>query len=325
MNATDANGKPVIGMPVRFFVNPERTGRWLETTATTGADGRAVFADLPPSLKGWIDPAPHREGLGNPGWVDIELPASGEKVHPPSASRRQDPARTGPARRDRRAHRGRARFDELGLPPVSPHGRRRQVRIARLDQGTAQHPARHRDGIRPWCGEFTEAGVPDIGLLPGVTLRGRVVDETGEVVVGALVSVARIGGGAAPSMGSAVTDAEGAVRGGRAGLAGQGSRGPSAGRGRLVQVIAHGAKQDLGDLVLPACCEVMGTLTDSAGAPMARIPVTLTPSENFDHALRRLERRTDDLGRFRFPDVGPAAYDLGSARGSSRSCARRWS
>jgi RNA polymerase sigma-70 factor (ECF subfamily) len=311
VDATDADGKPVVGMPVRFFVNPERTGHWLEIAATTGTDGRAVFADLPPSLKGWIDPAPHREGLGNPGWVGIELPASGEITH-----RLQLAA--GKTLRGRVLHSGtgapiegaRVSTNWALLPSVSTDAEGKYVlhgwttELRSVLHATAP-------GFVQSAVELTESGIPDIRLTPGVTLRGRVVDEVGEVVAGALVSVACIGSGRrTPSMGSAVTDAEGhfvvdgldwpakilTVR--------------SPGRGRLVQVIAQGAKEDLGDLTLPAPCEVTATLTDPAGAPMARIPVTLTPSENFDQALRRLERWTDDLGRVRFPDLGPAAYDL---------------
>ncbi len=311
VSATDADGKPVVGMPVRFFVNPERTGHWLENTATTGTDGRAVFADLPPSLKGWIDPAPHREGLGNPGWVNIELPASGEKVHRLQLA-------VGKTLRGRVLHSGtgapiegaRVSTNWALLPSVLTDAEGKYVlhgwttELRSILHATAP-------GFVQSAVELTEAGIPDIRLTPSVTLRGRVVDEMGEVVAGALVSVACIGRVRwTPPRGSAVTDAEG-------NFVVDGLDWPtkvlvvrSPGRGRLVQVIAQGAKEDLGDLVLPARCEVTGTLTDPAGAPMARIPVTLTPSENFDRALRRLERRTDDLGRFCFPDLGPAAYDL---------------
>ncbi|MEZ6010015.1 MAG: sigma-70 family RNA polymerase sigma factor [Planctomycetota bacterium] len=84
--ASGPDGQPVVGMPVRLFVSPARTGPWVERTALTDAGGRAVFDDLPAGLEGWIDPNPQIEG-GGPGVLAIEPGHRGAGASPRPASR----------------------------------------------------------------------------------------------------------------------------------------------------------------------------------------------------------------------------------------------
>jgi len=313
--ATSPGGKPVADMPVRFFVNPERTGHWLENTVTTGPDGRAVFEDLPPSLAGWIDPHPNRKGLGDPGWVEIELPATGEWVHslelPAGRSLRGcvTDARGGAPIEGARVSTNWAllpsvRTDAKGEYEL--HGWTKAL-------GKALHVV--APGFAHGTVEVTEAGDLDVSLRPGLTLRGRIVDDGQEPVAGALVGLR----GAAPgrsstlSMGAAVTNTDGHFEVAGLDWTAHILVARHAGFGRLVQRVqpSAGAREpDLGDLVLPRPCAIAGRVTDTVGAPLARMQVTLSPVEDFDRAVRRSERWTDDLGRFRFPDLGPGAYEV---------------
>jgi protocatechuate 3,4-dioxygenase beta subunit len=77
---------------------------------------------------------------------------------------------------------------------------------------------------------------------------------------------------------------------------------------------------DLGDVVLPAARSIEGLATDGDGRPLADTLVVLSGA-NDDHARLRggakaspsrisSTRRTDDLGRFRFPDLAPGTYEV---------------
>ena len=79
---------------------------------------------------------------------------------------------------------------------------------------------------------------------------------------------------------------------------------------------------DLGEIVLPVGQSIEGVLVDENGEPYAGEQITLAGS-NFDRRERigggkqtlgfygsTEERRTDDLGRFRFPDLAPGSYEI---------------
>ncbi len=70
---------------------------------------------------------------------------------------------------------------------------------------------------------------------------------------------------------------------------------------------------DLGDVRLPPARAIEGRVLDASGEPLvaARVQIRAAPT----HALPdiyggREERRTDDLGRFRFPDLAPGRYRI---------------
>ncbi|MEZ6010014.1 MAG: carboxypeptidase-like regulatory domain-containing protein [Planctomycetota bacterium] len=136
----------------------------------------------------------------------------------------------------------------------------------------------------------------------------------GEPVAGALVSIRRIDATrvAAPSFASGVSSAEGEFV-----LTGLDARAlvlvvRQVGFGRVVQSVDQVAGDvDLGDVVLPRPCTLRGTVTDVDGAPLARILVAITSSEDMATTkLRSLQRWTDDLGRFCFPDLEAGSFDV---------------
>lgn len=313
VTAVDASGHAVDGMPIRFFVNPERAGRWIERTVTTDAAGRAVFDDLPGDLEGHLDPQPQRASVGHPGWVRVTLPPHGDvekRIELPKG--RTLRGRVVDARSGEPLEGARVSMNWAFLPAV----RTGADGVYELPGWTGQGRG-YLHVVAPGFVQFAfkvgDGALPDIPLSRGATWHGRVVDAQGEPVAGALVAARRLdrGGGAAPSLGSATSRADGTFS-----LDGLDS--PAhllvirrAGFGRIARVVeGHGRDSDLGDLVLPPPCEVRGTVTDAAGVPLPRTAVRLTPTERHGGDLRRLVRTTDDLGRFSFPNLEVGSFEL---------------
>lgn len=311
--ATHDDEEPVEGLPIRFFVDPERTGKWIDKTVSTDAAGRAVFDGLPGGLKGLLHPHPHRAGLGDPGLLEIELPTRGELIR-----RIALPAG--------KTLRGRV----VSSPTNEP------IEGAYVSTNRAFVPAvrtdRHGDyEVYGWAGqagttlhvgapgfvhgsvEVNGEVVPAVKLQPGHTLRGRIVDAQRKPIARALVSVRETAGTSrkthTPRSAVSNDDGEFVLRG--VGWTPQALVAHRPGYGRLLRVVqGHGRQEDLGDLTLQPPCTVRGKITDSSGAPLPRTPVTLTPVNDLRRTLRRLERWTDDLGRFSFPDLEAGSFRL---------------
>ena len=174
----------------------------------------------------------------------------------------------------------------------------------------------------------------DVSLRRGDTVAGRIVGRDGAPVAGARVSAAAslVGPGGHQtgwSAGHAVTSDDGrfAITGLRRDtvhtlvvVA------PDHGRA-LLDFDPHPAGPatiDLGDVRLPAPLAIEGVVLDAGGAPLARVDVELRGA-NRDRGRRRSgaapgweygnveNRRTDDLGRFRFPDLAPGDYAIVAA------------
>jgi hypothetical protein len=73
---------------------------------------------------------------------------------------------------------------------------------------------------------------------------------------------------------------------------------------------------DLGDIVLPPPGAIEGRVLTPEGDPVPRAPVFL------QHKMSE-SRRTDDLGRFRFPDLEPGSYNLGTQPAGAPNLWRR--
>lgn len=97
------------------------------------------------------------------------------------------------------------------------------------------------------------------------------------------------------------------------------------GHPRLVLPVDHSkavqGRIDLGDLILGPPVRIEGRALDSRGSPLARetvyakrIPsgeeLAPTPADHRVQGLVVIQRWTDDLGRFRFPDLCPGEYVL---------------
>jgi len=167
----------------------------------------------------------------------------------------------------------------------------------------------------------------DFALVRGIEVRGRLLTQDGKLVPGGLLAAlgdpfsSRGATGEPMSRAYGTSGTDGVFRlfplkpGTFHTLVVTGK-----GFGRyLLDFDTDAGPTDLGDVTLPAGFTVGGVVLDAAGAPKARVRVTID-GENIGNRSRahrpgRLEyhgrqedRCTDDLGRFRFPDVAPGAY-----------------
>ena len=167
-----------------------------------------------------------------------------------------------------------------------------------------------------------EEGRADFRLRPGDVLVGRVLSPEGDPAAGARVAVAGNHmvrpGYQDTDTGFAVADGEGRFRIG-------GLRhdvlhtllveSPGAAR-LLIETGApseEGGTLDLGDLRLGESRAIEGRVVDAAGEPLPDRGVVLAgPAGKWsgERYVNRLTRRSDDLGRFRFHDLGPGSYEV---------------
>jgi hypothetical protein len=151
----------------------------------------------------------------------------------------------------------------------------------------------------------------DIHLVRTQTVTGRVVDRNGAPVAGAFLSVR------SPSILwiSGVSGEDGWFRfegpwSGPARSAFGIREGPhdiavfAPGHGRAIAPF-DSSNLDVGDIVLPPPGSIEGRVLTPEGDPVPHAPVFLM------HRMSE-SRRTDDLGRFRFPDLEAGTYSLGT-------------
>lgn len=157
-------------------------------------------------------------------------------------------------------------------------------------------------------------------------LTGRIVDEGGHPIGGADVSLignSDMGGRfEQSSSGGATTGEEGRFA----------VDGLLPGRLHLLRVHADGqallyreeytgpidkADRDVGDVVLGAPRTLRGAVLDAEGAVVVRERVDLAGLGGQRDLVPHVNRSTDDLGRFAFPELPPGAYEL-SVRSSGR-------
>lgn len=174
---------------------------------------------------------------------------------------------------------------------------------------------------------LTEAESYDVALSRGDRVEGRLVGPDAKPVAGALVAVTSHGGGGSDRAQHTVTDADGRFL-----VADLRHDQPHAltflaeGFGRTLLDVdpapTAGGAIALGDIVLPAARTLEGRVLAADGTPVPGTTLRLygfnedrgrlRPEKGFvsTHYGCREERRCDDLGRFRFPDLAPGDYDL---------------
>ncbi|MEM7310190.1 MAG: sigma-70 family RNA polymerase sigma factor [Planctomycetota bacterium] len=163
-----------------------------------------------------------------------------------------------------------------------------------------------------------ELVVPDIQLLPELRIRGRVVDEAGRPIEGALVTDSPLTGE------HAYTDADG-----RYVLANQDHDDP-----RLWVIVeaegfvrhhamaaTDGGDELVYDVVLVRGTAVEGSIVDEDGGALEGVDVTLGHSPD---AFPQLSTRTDAAGRFRFQAVGPGEQRLWAERAGFATARVEW-
>jgi RNA polymerase sigma-70 factor (ECF subfamily) len=316
----DAAGLPVDAATVRLF-NNDRTGDPLvNRRGTTDASGLCTFDGLTPKTWAWIAPESPKGGVG---WTHVEFPVAGEltkeirlaagrtitgRVIDSATKIPIDGARVGVSWTLDRAVTTRAdgSFDLPGWSSSS----RPDVAVA------ADGYAREERAV----GSATRL---DFELVRGYSLIGRAVDPNGHPVAGARVGVIAtkfVNQSAQTSMGFATSHADGrfsvtSLTPGMPPVLIVTADGFARSR-RNVPDAASGAAIDIGDVVLAAACRVEGVLLGADKTPQPRVPVTIEgplpetgPPLDGSYGLDRTIF-TDDLGRFRFPDVAPGSYTV---------------
>jgi RNA polymerase sigma-70 factor (ECF subfamily) len=324
VRALDEGGNPVPGVHLRFETFGEGPAPSVRADAETGPDGGFVFAGLPPGrggLRAW------HAALGSPRREIVEVPE------------------TGSARVDLKVPKGRALAGR-----VSDGATGKGIPGARVGEGPllerpVKTDADGRFAYPGWTGndestlsvevegygaqaqEVGDRATVDFVLGPAVAISGRVLSAKGEPVAGApvlLFTGIRFGfGGGGPAMQIAWHICQ-AGPDGRFSVRDVNPDFPhvlivaAAGHGRLLREIPPVSSapdaRDLGDLRLPEPRLIAGVVLDGEGKPVPGQDVELntTLSEGTMIQFRQYPERcrTDDLGRFAFPDLSAGEYSL---------------
>jgi RNA polymerase sigma factor (sigma-70 family) len=316
----DEKSAPVEGGQL-WLVGEGSGGPWVDARATTDANGRCTFADLPGGATAILAPL---SGVGDFGVENVKLPASGD----------------------------------LSIERVVPAGRTVSGRVIDAVTEDCVVGARVSVGTMELCTTVTDTGGRfELRGVTGRSERGLVIaapgyasaqisDEVSDVVVrlarGILVTGRVVGASAEPVCGACVsleaswsadpvlrmscvwttTDADGRFRIANVAMDAIPQSILTAyapGRGRVrhdyFRIEKDAASLDVGDVVLPEPRRIEGRVVRPDGTPWPGAEVRLVgPAVHVDSGLgdpgSEEERRSDDLGRFRFADLAPGTYTL---------------
>ena len=314
----DEAGAAVSGAAIEVESSLRFGGTSYRRDATTGDDGRAAFdvpADTSPTVRvqktgfPYAFQQPHK---GEPLRSETEMAVT--LVRGTRIAGRVTDATTGAVVAGARVGAGWTLADATTTDADGRYAL--PIRLESEDVVTVL-----ADGYARAARKATAEGELDFALAPGDAIVGRVVDESGSPVAGALVAAIatrNVGDGQEFSSGAVETGADGRFRLGNLrrdwahALVLQ-----AAGRGRRTVDVAPSddtrAQRDVGDVALAPGRTIEVRVVGVDGKPLARHPLTLeserTPASPADTYYGRSEERmTDDLGRARFPDLGPGDY-----------------
>lgn len=324
----EQSGQPVAGVKIWYWRNTGQTPS-DHREGETRPDGRHVFENLSPGKARLRFAHP---SLGSPGWQTVAVVEGETVVH----------ELTMVAGREIR---GRVTDAGNGLPIAGA-----QIGASWVLDCAVHSDADGRYVFPCWTGigvddlhvvaegfgrqgnKVPPSGDVDFALLPGDQARGTVRSATGDAVPGACVTaLASQSPGSEQEIDSRSTrtDAGGAFL-----LTSLRRDLPhtlvilAEGHGRLLLDFDPSPDEsgliDLGEIRLPAARLIEGVALDGDGAPIPGAPVTLKGhnpdrgrlrpgASTFacpDYYAQEEERHTDDLGRFRFPDLPPGSYRL---------------
>jgi protocatechuate 3,4-dioxygenase beta subunit len=321
----DERGDPVAGTRLRLW---RTDGDAPMVRGVTDDHGRFVFAPLPGPAVYWMDVAPER--LGHPGWETVRLPDQGAHEHVVTLPEgRTLQGRVTDAASGAPIPNARVGMNWVMLPFVVTDGGGRYALPGWTGKGV-QDIHCVADGYGRAQRVVKGGDVHDFALSRGDSVTGRLLGADGQPVAGAPVT----------TVGSERRDREQQICS-RSGLSNDGGVFLLSGLRRdlfhALIVIAPGHGRylldfdprpheagtiDLGDIALPAPHTIAGRIVSDAGEPVARIDVSVTgfnadrgrlrgaPSPRDFRYGTSESRRTDDLGRFRFPDLSPGSYTL---------------
>jgi RNA polymerase sigma-70 factor (ECF subfamily) len=321
-----SDGPPLASTPVHLFskANWGLGGQLVDRTESTDASGSARFSDLVPGVGTWIDVLATEDGYA--GWTEVTLPREGEtSVQIALPKGRTLTGRVVDARTDRPIAGA-----NLAMLWTFSH------RVTTDADGRYRMPGWTGKGVSAihvqaegYGAEYRvvgEASTIDFALEPGATLVGRVVDASRNPIGGAYVH-AQNREGSGPRLGTSLVDG----RAGRDGtfrvtslradldvLVAVSADGYAT--RSIARVAPLGASRpiELGDVVLERPRTIVGTLVDESDRPVARERVSISRADESvalvgerDVAFGSSESRyTDDLGRFRFPEVAPGLHTV---------------
>lgn len=329
VEVVDEGDVPVEAARVRVLARRLSPVGSVDRRSATDAAGAARFLGLPPRADLYV--VVDADGFADPPWATVTLPGEGD------ASVRVVLPRG-------RTLTGTVTDAATGRPVAGARIGMNWTQTHAVETGTDGHYE-----LPGWTGRnVLEVGVTaegygrakefvgdrtvvDVALEPGDSVSGRVVDTAGAPVAGAYVSAmasSRVHTGTQrTSFGTAVTGADGCfcvtslchdlvhtliVT--------------AEGFGRLLLDFdphRNGpGTVELGDVVVKPGHAIEGVVVDSDGSPVPRVLVVLKgantdrarlrgqPSPDLSFYGSTEERSTDDLGRFRFPDLAPGEYSV---------------
>ncbi len=342
--ASDAAGDPLVGARVRITSHWTEAARMVHAEGTTDAAGLCVLDDLPPRAPVWIR-VHHAMGRINRRAMRVELPSAGE------------------LRREVRVPGGRTltgivtdAITRVPVPgarvgPVSLYGEwevtdsEGRYELKGWSDGQATEVRVVAAGFAPAQRFVGDASAIDIQLRRAATVRGRVVAVDGTPVANARVGMSasddvepprEIGYGqmrrfVQTNDAYATTDQDGRFH-----ISGLWPGLPhilvvtAAGHARVRREtpLPSGMEEvNLGDVIVGPPHRVEGGVVAEDGKPRPRVQVKLTgPKRPLDGPAPWGDDVfvfTDDLGRFRFADVGPGEYELAVGRESSHVVRQR--
>lgn len=320
----DELGRPVADCPLRLFRPPWMEGFAYTCEGETNADGEHLFADLPPGGTARLEASPTH--LGSPGWVEVEVPASGEVVQTIELpAGRTIRGRVVDAATQAPLSGARVGIGSGLFKAVTTDADGRYVLEGWVEKGPRFLYA-EADGHARAQERVLAQETIDFALPPECELLGRVVDADGappwRAYVTAIAHVLR------PDLSSEVSTAsEWTTTDGRFSLHGLRLDLPhrlvvdAEGHGRVVREIeplGSGEFHDLGDIVLPPARTITGFVFDADGSSAARHVVALegpdppprSPTPRPPDYGRMQTTHADDRGRFAFPDLSPGRYLL---------------
>ena len=329
VQAVDAEEKPAANVKLRFFRASHVGGATFTRNTETDEAGKAVFEDLPGGVWGYLDPS--HETLGSPSWQRVQLAAEGET----SFTLRMLAGRT---------LRGTVTDAITGKPVVGA-----RVGMNWMADPYVETDENGQYELHGWTGKgvqeiaifgdgYSHQSIPvgkketiDVKLVPAAQIEGVVVDAEGGPIAGALVSAIASSyhtGDQQISMGNTRTGDEGRFH--------VDGLNPAMPHSLIVKAEGYAyffvdfdpqprsdGALDLGSLELSSPRTIAGRIEDGDGKPLARVRVELSGDFADRGRLRgkgktpaqtsygqTAERRTDDLGRFHFPDLAPGRYKL---------------
>jgi len=321
------DGRAVPGASVRVFTLSNEPAAVVNRTAFSDDEGRARFPGIMPSLPLQADAG--KAGFGDPAWVpftSLESGAHTVTVRLPAGrvlSGTITDATTGKPVAGAMIGTGRDLQDAVRSGPDGTY------RLSGWTGATTRRIQVTAAGYGRASRAVGELQVVDVALEPGDSVVGRLVDAGGTAISGARVTAISYGRSGTPhalSFGHDTSDEEGRFR----------VTGLRHDMVHTLVVLREGYGRtlvdfppapdgpgtvDLGDVLVHAGYAVEGVVRDADGDPAPWIAVTLLGANADRDRLRNLpspefslgkteRRRTDDLGRFRFPDLAPGTYTI---------------